>query len=94
MDAQMPDLSPSLSPTEPAQRLVPLCGLTNGHAGIVRRLEGGRSFLSRLTCLGFTAGALVTVLQNHGHGPLIVSLLGAHIALGRSEARQIQVQPL
>ena len=71
-----------------------LSGLTTGKTGVVSRLEGDKEFMTRVACLGFTIGTQVTVLQNHGQGPMIVSLLGAHIALGRAEAVLIQVQPL
>jgi Fe2+ transport system protein FeoA len=71
-----------------------LSDLTAGKAGIVSHLEGDKEFMNRLATLGFTIGAQVTVMQNHGQGPMIVSMLGAHIALGRHEANLIQVQRL
>lgn len=51
----------------------------------------GRELTSRLTSLGLTPGALVEVLQNYGHGPLIVNVRGTHVALGRGEARKLYV---
>jgi Fe2+ transport system protein FeoA len=42
--------------------------------------------------MGFTPGAEVTVLQNFGRGPLIARVRDARIALGRGEARKIQVR--
>jgi Fe2+ transport system protein FeoA len=42
--------------------------------------------------MGFTPGAEVTVLQNFGRGPLIARVRDARIALGRGEARRIQVR--
>ena len=71
-----------------------ICDLSAGEKGIVSHLAGNKEFMNRVACLGFTIGAEVTVLQNHGQGPMIVSLLGAHIALGRQEANLIQVKPL
>jgi Fe2+ transport system protein FeoA len=76
-----------LSPT-------PLGILSTGETGIVSHLEGEKALIIRLASLGFTLGAQVTVLHNYGQGPMIVSLLGAHIALGRQEAGLIKVQPL
>ncbi len=61
---------------------------------MVSHLEGDKEFMKHMATLGFTIGAQVTVLQNHGLGPMIVSMLGAHIALGRQEADLILVQPL
>ena len=59
--------------------------------GIVAKLKGGTAFVSRLAALGFTTGAEVTVVRNSGHGPLIVSLRGTTIALGRGEAAKVMV---
>jgi ferrous iron transport protein A len=67
------------------------------HAGEsvqIRRLHGGHRFMSRLAPLGFTPGAHLRVVQNYGHGPLIVSLRDTRIALGRGEATKILVEPL
>jgi len=68
-----------------------LVELQPGKKAVIRRLEGGRSVLSRLAALGFTPGAVVTVLRSSDHGPLIVSLRGSRVALGRGEAAHIFV---
>ena len=69
----------------------PLSDLPAGKQGFVHSLQGGRDFCSRLANLGFTAGALITVVQNYGRGPMLVSLRGALVALGRTEAAQVRV---
>ena len=56
-------------------------------------LHGGRCFVSRLAALGFVPGAPITVVQNYGHGPLIVLVRQARVALGRGEAAHIMVHP-
>lgn len=71
--------------------MVPLARLSPGEVGFVGALEGGRGFVSRLAALGFTPGAAVQVMRNHGAGPIIVSVRGAQIALGRGEAGRIKV---
>lgn len=63
-----------------------------GRRILVRRLRGGKDFVSRMTALGFTEGAEVRVIQNHGHGPLIALVRGARIALGRGEAMKVVVE--
>lgn len=68
-----------------------LMELEPGKKAVIRRLEGGRSVLSRLAALGFTPGAIVTVLRRSDHGPLLVSLRGSRVALGRGEAAHIFV---
>jgi ferrous iron transport protein A len=55
-------------------------------------MAGGHQFLSRLASLGFTPGAQLEVLQNYGHGPIIVRLRDTRVALGRGEAEKILVE--
>jgi ferrous iron transport protein A len=70
----------------------PLSDLPAGRQGFVHSLHGGHDFCSRLANLGFTTGALITVVQNYGGGgPMLVSLRGALVALGRTEAAQVFV---
>jgi ferrous iron transport protein A len=47
---------------------------------------------TRLVSLGFTPGAEVSMSQNYGRGPLIVTVRGTRVALGRLEAAQIFVE--
>ncbi len=62
-----------------------------GQSVRIRRLTGGHNFLSRLASLGFTPGTRLDVVQNYGRGPIIVSLRGTRVALGRGEAEKILV---
>ncbi len=73
--------------------MVPLANLSPGQTGFVQRLHGGHRFLSRLAALGFTPGAPVIMMRNHGFGPVIVAIRGAQVALGRGEATHILVHP-
>ncbi len=47
---------------------------------------------TRLVSLGFTPGAEVRMSQNYGRGPLIVTVRGTRVALGRGEAAKIVVE--
>jgi ferrous iron transport protein A len=69
----------------------PLSALRAGGEGIIRSLQGGRDFCSRVANLGFTAGAAIKVMQNYGHGPILVSVRGTLVALGRREAERVLV---
>lgn len=60
----------------------------------VLHLYGGRELVARLAALGFTPGTEVRVVQNFGRGPLIVTLRGTRLALGRREAARVHVVPL
>jgi ferrous iron transport protein B len=71
--------------------MLQLMELEPGKKAVIRRVEGGRAVLSRLAALGFTPGAAVTVIRNSDHGPILVSLRGSRVALGRGEAAHILV---
>jgi len=71
--------------------MVPLSKLGAGEIGLVSKLNGGRRMVSRLAALGFTPDAEVIMVQNFGHGPLIVNVRDTRIALGRGEAGKIGV---
>jgi ferrous iron transport protein B len=73
------------------EALIQLIGLQAGRKAVIRRLEGSRPLLSRLAAMGFTPGALITVLRSSDHGPILVSLRGSRVALGRGEAVHIFV---
>jgi ferrous iron transport protein A len=68
-----------------------LLDLGAGETGLVRELDGGVHFRSRMASLGFTPGVRVKMVQNYGHGAVIVSLRGTRVALGRGEARKVGV---
>ena len=88
--------SQPLSQEHGEQRIskIPLSKLLAGQSSVVNLLKGDREFINRIASLGFTIGAQVMVINNQGQGPMVVSVLGAHFALGRREAELIQVQPL
>lgn len=65
--------------------------LATGETGVVRELDGGTHFRSRMASLGFTPGVRVKMMQNYGHGAIIVSLRGTRVALGRGEACKVGV---
>lgn len=73
-------------------RIVSLSALHTGEHGEVVELAGGHGMLSRMTALGFTPGADVTIVQNYGRGPLIARVRDARVALGRGEARRVYVR--
>jgi ferrous iron transport protein A len=76
------------------QQVVSLDRLLVGERGVVRRLQGGRAFVSRLAAMGLSIGSEFDLLQNRGHGPLLVLVRDTRIALGRGEALKIVVERL
>jgi ferrous iron transport protein A len=65
--------------------------LVDNHARILT-FNIGSVETTRLASLGFTPGAEVSMNQNYGRGPLIVTVRGTHVALGRVEAAKIFVE--
>jgi ferrous iron transport protein A len=71
---------------------VSLSAVQSGTLVRIHEIRGGHGLLSRLASLGFTPGAPLKVVQNYGHGPIIVSLRDTKVALGRGEATKIVVK--
>jgi len=69
-----------------------LSSLEKDQTAVVSGLTGGQRFISRVSAIGFTPGTPVTMVQNLGHGPVIVYLRDTQVALGRGEAAKIQVE--
>ena len=63
-----------------------------GERVIIKKLNGGKDFTYRVAALGFTLGAVITVLRNYGRGPVIVALRDSRVALGRGEATKVLVE--
>lgn len=71
---------------------VSMTSLKAGEHAVVLSFDGGRAVRNRLASLGFTPGAEVDMTQNYRFGPLIVTVRGARVALGRGEAAAILVR--
>lgn len=69
----------------------PLSGVPSGASVVLRRIRAGRELEARLTAMGFVAGERVTVCRNAVHGPLVVSVKGSRVMLGRGMAEQVAV---
>ncbi len=71
---------------------IPLANLDTGEHAEIYTLGPGKGINARLSALGFTPGAEISMIQNYQHGPLVVTIRGSRIALGRNEARKILVK--
>jgi ferrous iron transport protein A len=69
-----------------------LSDIQTGQNAIITSLKEGNEINRRLTSLGFTPGVNVEIVQNFGRGPMIVSVRGMRVALGRGEAAKIFVE--
>jgi ferrous iron transport protein A len=70
----------------------PLTELRSKETAIIDGLRGGAGFRRRLAALGFTPGTKIKMLQNRGHGAILVTVRDTRIALGRGEAHKIWVK--
>ena len=69
-----------------------LSEVRSGEDATILLFQGGRAVNNRLTSLGFTPGVRVHMTQNYGRGPLIVTVRGTRVALGRGEAAKILIE--
>ena len=69
-----------------------LSEMITGENATILFFRGGRTVNNRLASLGFTPGVYVHMTQNYGRGPLIVTVRGTRVALGRGEAVKIIVE--
>ncbi|MCX6035578.1 MAG: FeoA family protein [Chloroflexi bacterium] len=77
-----------------SEKMKAVSDLQAGGRGVVRLLRGGEEFTRRMVALGFTPGVEVTVVQNYGRGPLLVTVRDTRVALGRGEAIKVLVEAL
>jgi len=72
---------------------ISLIALNPGEEGQVVYIHGGWGILRRLAELGIYPGAIVR-MENKSWGPVVVSVAGVRIAIGRGVASRIYVRPL
>jgi ferrous iron transport protein A len=80
--------------TIPIEKMKAVSDLPAGGRGVVRLLRGGEEFTHRMVALGFTPGVDVSVVQNYGHGPILVTVRDTRVALGRGEALKVLIEEL
>ena len=66
--------------------------LPAGEEAEIESVSSAGSVMSRLAALGFVPGSRVSMVQNRGRGPIIVSVIHTRVALGRSEAGSIRAR--
>jgi len=71
---------------------IALTELSDDNHATILAFNIGTVEATRLVSLGFTPGAEVSMTQNYGRGPLIVTVRGTRVALGRVEAAKIFVK--
>jgi ferrous iron transport protein A len=69
-----------------------LADLKPGEHAVLLEIRAGKGATGRLASLGFTPGVELEMTQNYGHGPLLVTVRGTRVALGRREAKGLVVK--
>lgn len=73
--------------------MIPLAMVSPGEEVRLVTIYGGQRVRKRLADLGLNLGMTVRVLQDNGHGPLILAVKDSRLAVGRGVALKILVQP-
>ena len=73
------------------EAVLPLSEAPAGREFLVRQLTAGHRLRAHLAGMGLMAGVTLRVEQNRGRGPLLLSIRGNRLVLGRGMAAQIGV---
>ncbi|MEE9417894.1 MAG: transcriptional repressor [Desulfatiglandaceae bacterium] len=76
---------------EQRKPLMPLGLAKPGERVIIREMAGGRSALSRLSSMGLRPGDQIEIINNTGHGRIILGHDYTRLAIGRGVAQKIMV---
>ena len=88
VDEHLHDL---LRHSEELKSAIPLAFLSEGDEAEIVEISGGGGLTQRLVDMGFTPATRVRVLKSSPPGPMLVSVRGSRIALGRGVAMKILV---
>lgn len=69
-----------------------LSELKPGKNAVVLSISGGRNLRQRLVNLGMIPGSEVSVVRSNRMGPMVLTVQGSQIMIGRGMARQIYVR--
>lgn len=88
----LPEPLGDVTSVDPQSLRFPLSGCPLGQSVCLQCLEVDQCVLHRLRELGLTPGVELAVIQDSG-GPLLVSVRGSRVALGRDLANNLYVIP-
>ena len=70
---------------------MPLSMVARGLVKVIR-IEGGFGMMDRLKPMGILPGENIEIVRNDTSGPLIISVKGSRLILGRGMAQKIDVR--
>ena len=75
------------------KRITSLAELDSGRSGLIKELQGGRTFSLRLESMGIRTGKRAVKISGMPlRGPVVVQVGGTRIALGRRMAAKVMVE--
>lgn len=69
-----------------------LIELNAGEKVVISHIEGGRLARKKLMDLGLIPGVPVTVVRRAGRNPMVLSVMGRQIVIGRGMAEKVHVR--
>ena len=69
-----------------------LTELKDGDKVVITGIEGGRHARKKLMDLGLIPGVPVTVIRRAGRNPMVLSVMGRQIVIGRGMAEKVRVR--
>ncbi len=72
--------------------MFPLAFVGEGKRVVLKYFAGGHGIFRKLVDMGLNPGSEIFVVRNQMAGPLIISVKGGQIALGRGIAMKIYVE--
>ncbi len=72
--------------------IIPLANVPENTRVKIVSFSGGYNFVRRLQEMGLVPGQIATVMRNSRIGPVEVSVMGSHLAIGRGIASKILVK--
>ena len=66
--------------------------VSDGGKVVITRIEGGRFARKKLMDLGMIPGVPVTIVRRAGSNPMLLSVMGRQVVLGRGMAEKVFVR--
>ncbi len=66
--------------------------VADGETVVITRIEGGRNARKKLMDLGIIPGVAVTIIRRAGGNPMLISVMGRQVVLGRGMAQKVLVR--
>jgi len=66
--------------------------VVDGSMVVITSIEGGRNARKKLMDLGMIPGVPITVIRRAGRNPMLLSVMGRQVVLGRGMAEKVLVR--